>query len=277
MTYKLIGDSCTDLTPEMLKNPHMVKVPLSIQVGPETILDDENFDQGALLQKMRAYPDAPKTACPSPSQYMEQFLAEGDNYVVTLSAPLSGSYNAAMQARALYLEEHPDAHIHVFNSRSASAGQVLIAQLVCQLAEQGLPFAQVVEQVEAFIDRMKLTFVLENLENLRKNGRLTKVQCLVTGALRVKLLMGATSEGEIEKLGQGLSTRQTLVRMVSRMAEDPDHVGRRLAIAHCNCPDRAEYVRELAEKKCQFSEIFAVSTGGISTVYANDGGIITAY
>lgn len=277
MTYKIIGDSCTDLTADMLQDPHFVKVPLSIQVGPETILDDANFHQGELLQKMRAWPTAPKTACPSPAQYLEQFEDDKDNYVVTLTARLSGSHNAAMQALSIYREEGGQANVHIFNSRSASAGQVQIALLIRELAEQGLPFAQVVEQVEAYISRMQTIFVLEDLENLRKNGRLTRVQSLVTGALRVKLLMGATREGEIEKLGQGLSLRQTLVRMVSRMAEQADHVGHRLVIAHCNCRERAEYVRELALERCHFSEILIVATGGISTVYANDGGIIAAY
>lgn len=277
MTYKIIGDSCTDLTVEMLRDPHFAKVPLSIQVGPETVVDDETFRQGELLQKMRAWPDAPKTACPSPAQYLSQFLAEGDNYVVTLSGALSGSYNAAMQARAIYREEGGKGNVHVFNSRSASSGQVQIALLARELARAGLPFNQVVERVEAYISRMQTNFVLENLENLRKNGRLTKMQSLVTGALRIKLLMGGTREGEIEKLGQGLSIRQTLARMVSRMADHADHAGRRLVIAHCNCLERAEYVCELARQRCQFSEILIVPTGGISTVYANDGGIVTAY
>ena len=277
MTYKIIGDSCTDLPAELLRDPHFVKVPLSIQVGPETVVDDETFHQGELLQKMRAWPDAPKTACPSPAQYLSQFTSEGDNYVVTLSGALSGSYNAAMQARAIYREEGGKGNVHVFNSRSASSGQVQVALLARELAERGFPFAQVVERVEAYISRMQTSFVLENLENLRKNGRLTKMQSLVTGALRIKLLMGGTREGEIEKLGQGLSMRQTLARMVSLMEDHADHVGRRLVIAHCNCLERAEYVCELARKRCQFSEILIVSTGGISTVYANDGGVITAY
>lgn len=277
MTYKIIGDSCTDLSAEMLRDPHLVKVPLSIQVGPETILDDAHFHQGELLQKMKAWPTAPKTACPSPTQYLEQFAEGADNYVITLSARLSGSYNAAVQALSIYREEGGTANVHIFNSRSASAGQVQIALLTRELAERGLPFAQVVEEVEAYISRMQTLFVLENLENLRKNGRLTRVQALVTGALRVKLLMGGTREGEIEKLGQGLSLRQTLVRMVSRMAEDGDHAGRRLVLAHCNCRERAEYVRELVLERCHFSEVLIVATGGISTVYANDGGIVAAY
>ncbi len=277
MTYQLICDSCTDLPEETLRDPHVVKVPLSIQVGPETVIDDENFRQLELLQKMRAWPDAPKTACPSPSAYMEQFREDKDNYIVTLSARLSGSYNAAMQARAIYREEGGRANVHVFNSRSAVSGQAQIALLIRELAGSGLAFAQVVERVEAYINRMQTLFVLENLDNLRKNGRLTRTQSLVTGALRVKLLMGATREGEIEKLGQGLSIRQTLARMVARMSENTDHVGRRLIIAHCNCQERAEYVRELVRQRCRFGEVLIVPVGGVATVYANDGGIVAAY
>ena len=101
MTYRLICDSCTDLPSELGADTHVKKVPLTIQVGPETVVDGEDFRQGELLQKMRAWPGAPKTACPAPSTYLEQFLEEGDSYVVTLSGLLSGSYNAAMQARAI--------------------------------------------------------------------------------------------------------------------------------------------------------------------------------
>ena len=277
MTYKLLCDSCTDLTPGLLEDPHVVRIPLTIQVGSETVVDDHTFRQKELLQKMRAWPDAPKTACPSPATYMEQFLDDGDNYIVTLSARLSGSHNAAVQAQTLYREEGGRGNVHVFNSRSASAGQTQIALLIQELAGSGLPFDQVVERVEAYISRMRTLFVLENLDNLRKNGRLTQVQSLVTGALRVKLLMGATREGEIEKLGQGLSIRQTLARMVSRMAEDQDHTGRRLVIAHCNCQERAEHLLELVRKRCQFGEVVIVPTAGIATVYANDGGVVTAF
>lgn len=277
MTYRLICDSCTDLPPEVLQDPHITKVPLSIQVGAETVVDDESFRQKELLQKMRAWPDAPKTACPSPSTYLERLIEDGDNYIVTLSAALSGSYNAAAQALSIYREEGGRANVHVFNSRSAVSGQAQIALLVRDLAGAGLPFAQVVEQAEAYISRMQTLFVLENLDNLRKNGRLTKVQALVTGALRVKLLCGATRGGEIERLGQGLSVRQTLARMVSRMAADPDHAGRRLIITHCNCPERAEHVRELVRQRCQFGEILIAPAGGIATVYADDGGIVVAY
>lgn len=275
--YKIIGDSCTDLNLEMMQSGNFVKVPLTIEVGSDTIVDDETFDQKDLLEKMAAYHDAPKTACPSPAQYLAEFEDDKDNYVVTLTARLSGSYNAAMQAAAIYKEEGGKGNVYVFNSRSASSGQVQIALLVRDLCEKEIPFEEVVAQVEAYISRMQTLFVLENLDNLRKNGRLTKMQAIVTGALRVKLFMGATREGEIEKLGQGLSTKQTIARMISAVVADEDHVGRRLVISHCNCPERAEYLREQLSERCRFSEIHVVDMYGISTVYAYDGGTIIAY
>lgn len=276
MSYRLICDSCTDPTPDLRGDPHFTMVPLSIHVGAETMADDGELRQAVLLEKMRAAPGGTKTSCPAPAAYLQHFC-DGDNYVVTLYGRLSGSYNAAMQAKAIYEEEGGTGNVHVFNSRSAVSGQAQIALLVRDLAGAGLPFAQVVEQAEAYISRMQTLFVLENLDNLRKNGRLTKVQALVTGALRVKLLCGATRGGEIERLGQGLSVRQTLARMVSRMAADPDHAGRRLIITHCNCPERAEHVRELVRQRCQFGEILIAPAGGIATVYADDGGIVVAY
>ena len=277
MAYKIIGDSCTDLPQEKFSDPHFSIVPLTILFGKEEICDGRNLDQAALLQKMRSWPDAPKTACPSPAQYMEEFDDNADNFVVTLSGNLSGSYNAAVQAQDLYREEGGKGNVHVFNSRSASSGQVQIAMLVQDLAEQGMGFSEIVSKVEAYIRRMKTLFVLENLENLRKNGRLTRMQSIVTGAFRVKLLCGATREGEIEKLSQGLTIRQTLVKMVSMIAEDKDHIGRRLVLSHCNCRERAEYVRDLIRERCQFSDIHIVNTNGITTVYANDGGVIAAF
>ena len=278
MSFKIIVDSCCDLTPAQLREDCFIKVPLTIRVGSETIVDDASFDQKALLDKMRGCPTAPQSACPSPAQYMEAFdCGANDLYVVTLSALLSGSHNAAAQARNLWLEEHPGANIHIFNSCSASAGEVLVALKLQELAEAGLDFTTVVSKASQYIEEMNTLFVLETLDNLRKNGRLTRTQALVTSTLRIKLLMGSTTEGEICKKGQALSIKQALSKMASIMAEDPGHTGRRLCIVHCNCLDRAFYLKELVMKQCRFSEVLISETGGISTVYANDGGIVAAY
>ena len=279
MGFKIVVDSCCDLTGQMMKDPHFVKVPLTIRSNGSSFIDNETFDQADLLWAMKQSDDAPATACPSPQSYLDAYQGpeEEDVYVVTLSALLSGSHNSAEQAKLLMEEDHPNKNVYVFNSCSASSGEVLVALKVRELAESGAPFKHVVREVEQFIYQMQTMFVLETLENLRKNGRLTRLQSVITGALKIKLLMGATPEGEICKLGQTLSMKQALSKMVDHMANDPAHAGRTLAICHCNCLDRAFQVKAMAEQRCKFAHILILEAGGITSVYANDGGIVTAY
>ena len=277
MSFKIVVDSCCDLTPQMLKDPCFVKVPLTIHSNGSIFVDDDTFDQADLLWSMKQSEQAPSTACPSPQAYWDAYQGADDVYVVTLSALLSGSHNSAEQAKVLLEEDEPDINVHVFNSCSASSGEVLVALKIRELAQSGMPFKKVVREVEQYIYQMQTLFVLESLENLRKNGRLTKLQAVVTGALKIKLFMGGTPEGEICKLGQALSMKQALNKLVDKIASDPNHTGRRLVICHCNCKDRAEKVREQIQAKCQVGEILVVSAGGITSVYANDGGIVVAY
>ena len=135
MSFRIVVDSCCDLTPAMLADPCFVKVPLTIQVGSHSFVDDAAFDQATLLWRMKESEDAPTTSCPSPAAYLEAFgTGEDDIYVVTLSALLSGSHNSAAQARLMFLEEHPNANVHIFNSCSASSGEVLPALKIRELA-----------------------------------------------------------------------------------------------------------------------------------------------
>lgn len=278
MSFKIVVDSCCDLTPQMRRDPCFVKVPLTIHSNGSVFVDDDTLDQADLLWAMKQSPEAPSTACPSPQAYLDAFQGEEqDIYVVTLSALLSGSHNSAEQARVLMEEEEPERNIYVFNSCSAASGEVLIALKIQELASSGMPFKRVIREVEQYIYQMQTLFVLESLENLRKNGRLTKAQAVVTGALRIKLFMGATPEGEICKLGQALSMKQALGKLVDRIAEDPSHKGRTVAICHCGCMDRAFQVKQQIEAKCQAGKILILEAGGITTIYANTGGIVVAY
>ncbi|MEG0596859.1 MAG: DegV family protein [Oscillospiraceae bacterium] len=272
MSFRVVTDSCCD----MLRG--IIKVPLTIRVGDHTFTDNEKLDQSDLLWAMKNCPEAPKTACPSPTQYMEAYGDGTDDvYVVTLSALLSGSHNVAQQGAMLWLEEHPEGHIRVFNSCSASAGEALIALKIKEIASTDLPFEEVVSQIDKFCGEMNTLFVLESLDNLRKNGRLTALQSIVTSTLKIKLLMGATPEGEICKKSQALSVKQALSKMTAIMAADEKHAGKILSISHCNCLERAFLLREMAQKQCHFSQTVIFDTCGISTVYANDGGIVAAY
>ena len=196
MRYKIVIDSCGELLNEWKDDERFESVPLTLMVGADQIIDDETFDQLSFLKKVADYPECPKSACPSPERYMKAYDCEAEHiYAVTLSSELSGSYNSALLGKNLLLEDHPEKKIHVFNSCSASIGQTLIAAKIQECEEAGMSFEEVVSTVDRYIEGQHTFFVLENLDTLRKNGRLSKVKALVASALKIKPVMGSTDEG----------------------------------------------------------------------------------
>ena len=278
MSYKIIIDSCGELLEEWKNNEHFESVAHTLNVGGENIIDDETFDQADFLKKVAACPECPKSACPSPERYMRAFDCDADHiYAVTLSAELSGSYNSAVLGSNLLNEEKPGRQIHVFNSRSASVGQTLIAMKIQECEEAGYSFDKVIETVDAYIAGQHTFFVLDNLETLRKNGRLSKAKALVASALKIKPVMGSTDEGSICQLDQARGMNKALVKMAEQIvAKTQDSETKTLAISHCNCHERAVLLRNALQERMNVKDIVILDTAGVSSMYANDGGVIVA-
>lgn len=278
MSYKVIVDSCGELTQEMKQSGRFISAPLTLEVGGKMIVDDETFDQSDFLRRVSQSSECPKSSCPSPDSYMESFRGEEEHiYAVTLSAELSGSYNSAVLGKNLYFEEYGEKKIYVFNSRSASVGETLIAQKIAECEEKGMSFQEVIDTVEAYIDGQNTYFVLESLETLRKNGRLTGLKALAATVLNIKPVMGSTKQGMIIQHGQARGIKKALVKMVEKVVEDLKNPEEKiLAIAHCNCPERAEGVRKMLLEKVPVKDIIILDTRGVSSMYANDGGVIIA-
>lgn len=275
--YKIVIDSCGELTQGLKDDGHYVNVPLEMDINGYHVVDDASFDQADFLKRVAESPVGPKSSCPSPERYMQSFLGDAEHiYVVTLSKELSGSYNSAVLAKNLYEEEHgADKKIYVFNSRSASVGETLIGMKAQECEEAGCSFEETVEKVEQYISEQNTYFVLETLEVLRKNGRLSNLKAFVANALNIKPVMGSTPEGMICQLGKARGMNKALKQMVEDMIKrTKDCENRILAISHCNCPARALLVKEDIEKLANFKDILVVDTAGISSMYASDGGVI---
>ncbi len=275
MGYKIVVDSCCELPEKYKKDARFQFVPLGLEVGDYMIWDDETFNQKEFLEKVAACPQCPKSSCPSPEKYMEAYHCDADEiYVVTLSSHLSGSYNSAELGKNLYIEKYGEKKIHVVDSESASCGETQIAMRIMRYKEKGLSFEETVEKIEVFKRRMRTYFVLDNLETLRKNGRLTGVKALVASTLNIKPVM-VGNLGVIEQKSQAIGINKALAKMADCILADVHHPEKRtLMITHCNCPERAQYMRTLMEKRASYRKVVIMDTAGVSTMYANDGGII---
>lgn len=278
MRYKIVIDSCGELVEKWKDSPAVERASLTLTVDDEDIIDDDTFDQAYFLKRVAESPNCPKSSCPSPERYMSAYDCEAEHvYAVTLSSELSGSYNSAVLGMNLLKETHLDKKIHVFNSRSASVGQTLIALKIEECEEQGMEFEEVVKKVDAYISEQNTYFVLETLETLRKNGRLSNLKAFVATALKIKPVMGSTPEGTIVQLDQARGMNKAVMKMVDYVVErTPNPAEKVLGISHCNCPARAQAVKEAILERIPVKDVVLLDTAGVSSMYANDGGIIIA-
>lgn len=280
MGYKIVGDSCLDLPSVLKQDARFTLVPLTLEVGAYSVVDDTQFDQAAFIRKVKESPDCARSACPSPMAFKDAYEGEEDRvYCITLSRHLSGSFNSAEVGKEMYYEEHNGSckKIAVFSSDSAASGETVCALKIMELEEKGLSFEEICEEMERFIYDISTYFVLETLDTLKKNGRLTGVAAFLATALNIKPLMGA-EHGVIIKLDQARGIKKALQKLVDRVAKDvkePEkHV---LGISHVNCPERAEWVKAEILKKVPFKDVYVMDGAGVTTVYANDGGIVVSF
>lgn len=176
----------------------------------------------------------------------------------------------------LYEEQYGDKNILVVDSHSASCGETQIALKLMELEEQGLTFAEITKKIRHFRNEMHTYFVLDNLETLRKNGRLTGIKAVVASTLSIKPVMAA-EDGIIVQRGQGIGIKKALNKMVDLIASElTDADKKRIIISHCNAPDRALLVEQIIKLKTGCNNIMMQDMAGISSMYANDGGVIVA-
>jgi len=278
MDYKIIVDSCCDMTRELAKRLGITSViPLTMRLGQKEFVDDETLDLPGFVSEMKACKDPVSTAAPTPLAFMEAIESTIRSFVVTVSSQLSATYTNAELGKAM-AEENGKSDVHVFDSKSASAGEVLIAIKIRELLSKGLSREQVVKSINSFIDNMKTYFVLERYENLVKNGRLNKVAGRIVNILNFKMIMGSDGNGSIMLHAKPRGTKQMLEKMISLIGNsNKPTTGESVVICHSNNLPLAQQLSGLIKRQFDFKEIFVIPTRGAISLYADDKGIVMAF
>lgn len=283
MGIRLIVDSCCDTTPAIREAVGLTAIaPLKVKIGSsKQVIDTVDVDTKQLIADMAASKEAATSACPSPEEFAELMRGEGDCLVITLSSRLSGSYNAARVARDMLREKEPNQRIHIFDSKSASAGELLLLLFLQERIEAGDDFEEIVRKGEERITAMRTLFVLEDLGNFVKNGRLSKVSGIVASILSLCPIMGDDGNGEVKMVAKCRGNQNALNRLVEITAKHMEGYppkSTRLTLTYCNCPERADRLRGQLLASCPaIREIVMAPTGALSSMYASDGGIVIAF
>lgn len=282
MSYKIVVDSCCDLTAEMRGWNNLEVVPLSLEIADYTIFDDENFDQDDFIARMKANGGKAKSACPAPDAFKQAYEGDYDEvYVLTITDKLSGTYNSALQGKMLYEEEYNDnKKIHVFNSLATSGLETIVAQEIKKISDEGKSFEDTVSYIEDYIvNHTRLYFCLDSLDALKQNGRLFALAAGLLEKIHLKLICKA-KDGNISPQGKDLTINRALVKMTKFIADDvagKDLSNKKLIITHVCCKERAEFVAAKIAEKISFGEVIILRASGLNSLYASDGGILVSY
>ena len=278
MTNHIVVDSGCDLSKELInsENCTLTHVPLNLQIEDTVYLDDEEFDQDVYLAHMEASKVAVKTSAPSPNLFFEQFKVGDNVFAVTLSSKLSATYQSAMTAKDMYADEYGKKFIHIFDSLSAAIGEGVIAMKIAELLENGASATEVVEQVNQFIKGMNTYFILDKFDNLVKTGRMKPYIAKIASFMNVKPICCAEN-GEIKMLDKARGYNKALTRLVEIIKENtPDIENRIIGITHVKAYEKAVELKEELMKRLKAKDIIIQECRGVSTTYANKGGVIIA-
>lgn len=280
MTYKIVVDSCCELPRQCVNDKRFERVPLGLEIDGEVIMDDDDFSQSTFLDKMAASVNAPRSFCPSPQSFAEAYETEAEAvFVFTLSSRLSGSYNSAMVGRHLYNEERAEKglskkKIFVCDSKSASGGETQLVIKTIEMIHAGLSYSDICVKLMMYRNQMRTYFVLNNLDSFVKNGRLKGMEAFAVNKLDVKPVM-TSLDGDIVKLEQAIGMRNAIKKMVECIQKEIDgNTNRTIIISHCNARERAIEIKHMLKKHFNSAHIVIMDTLGVSSMYANDGGVI---
>lgn len=281
MTYNIVCDSSCDLKPEVLQ-PGRIQlevVPMRISVGEHEFLDNADLNIPMLLNEMEAEKTASGTACPSPAAFAKYFEAVDCSICFTISCNLSGTYNAAVMARDMVLEEHPEKKICVIDSKSTAGDMVLLvrrAQALLQ-AEEEPDFDTVCDQLRTYQASLRTIFTLECYDNLIKNGRMRPLVGNLLHTLGIHIIADATPQGTIHVAGKARGELKTYQFIVELMRQSKDCTGAEVVLSHCENLSGALRLKELIMKELPVKDVTVLSCRGLTTFYAMQKGLILGY
>jgi len=278
MKNHIVVDSGCDISEEMINSETctMTHIPLNLQIEDTVYLDDDALNLDDYLAHMEASTVAVKTSAPSPGQFLEKYRIGDNVFVVTLSSKISATYQSAMTAKDMYIEEYGKKAIHVFDSLSAGIGEGIVSLKVAELIKKGLPGNEIIDQATSFIKGMNTYFIIDKFDNLVKTGRINPYVAKVASFLNVKPICGADN-GEIKMLDKARGYDKALKKLVQTIKTNtPDIESRIVGISHVKAYEKAVALKDEILQHMRPKDIIIKESGGVITTYATRGGVVVA-
>ena len=254
--YVILTDSCCDLTAEMAEELGIVVLPLSLQMGGKTYhnyLDGREIGFQDFYSRIRAGELATTSAVNvgEMEEKMREILKSGKDILsISFSSALSTTYQSSVIAAEDLKGEFPEAKILTVDSLCASLGQGLFVYLCAQQKREGRSIGEVRAYAEATKGNICHWFTVDDLNHLKRGGRISAATALFGTMLAIKPVMHVDNEGRLIPVSKARGRKASLTALVDRMAAtaiDPEN--QTVFISHGDCLTDAEFVAEEVRRR----------------------------
>ena len=274
MRYQIVSDSSSNVF--SIEGVSYTTVPMKIIAGEREYIDTPQLNLAGMVTDLKAYMGKSGSSCANAQEWLEAFGDADMVFGVTISKNLSGSYNAAQQAARDFEEQNPGKRAYIFDSLAAGPQQAFVIEKIAELANRGLDFDAIVEQVRDYHNHTHILFCLESLTNLARNGRINPAVAKIAGVVGIRVC-GDAKGGQIAPVHKPRGAKKATAILVDMMKERGFADGMQLRIAHCFGVEQAQALADATLAQFPNTRVTIEPTTALCSFYAEAGGLIIGF
>ena len=273
MAFRIVADSSANVL--ALPGVNYTTVPMKINAAKEYV-DDQNLDVATMVRDLQQHKGKSGSSCPNVGEWLEAFGDAEYIFGLTITKHLSGSYNAAQQAAATYMEEHPGRKVFIIDSLSTGPEMMMIVDMILECEGNGDDFETTKEKVLDYANHNHTLFCLESMMNLARNGRVSMAVAKIASIIGIRVA-GDVQGGQITPVHKPRGAKGATAKLVEMLKERGFRDGNILRVAHCYGEEAALALKNAVLKEFPNTRFTLETTGGLCSFYAEEGGLIIGF
>jgi DegV family protein with EDD domain len=271
MAIRIVIDSTSDVTDEIIEKYKIKMVPLTVNFEDESLLDKIELNSKDFFDKLEKAEKLPTTTLVSPGAFVEAFseiLMEGDQVLgIFLASEFSGTYDSARMAKDMIGSDD----IHIIDTRSVCLGSFALILEAIELVQKNKPIEEIVNELNQLKEKIVAVAALDTLKYLEKGGRLSKGQAVVGSLLNIKPII-EIKDGKLSVIEKIRGKNKTIKWFDEWIGKNNyDLSDKTVLLFHGKAYDQLKLLRETLEEKYKIKNIIEQEIGAVIGTHAGPG------
>nr|WP_217459707.1 DegV family protein [Streptococcus suis] len=274
VTFTIVTDSTSDLPVSWVQENDVTVLGLTINLDGVTYetVGENRLISAVLLDKM-ATGGLPTTSQVNVGQFEEVFEAaakEGKEVLyLAFSATLSGTYQSAVIARDMVMDQYPEAVITIVDTKAATIGEGYLVMKAVEARAAGKTLAETKAIVEDLVPRLRTYLLVDDLNHLVRGGRLSKSAALIGGLVNIKPLLALNAEGKLEAIAKIRGRKKGIKEMLNLTLDNLDHST--VMVAYTGDIEAAEAIKATLLEDSRVTDVLLTELGPIIATHTGTG------